>query len=440
MLMTRRVGLALLLSGFVALGAAGPAPVVAGEFPKLDALPSQTQPPDPLKMFDGTPVTTAEQWFSARRPEIKALFEHYMYGAAPPPPEVSATIERSNDTLFGGKATLQEVTLRFGPPAAPPVHLLLVIPNQRQGPIPAFVGLNFCGNHAVLDDPEIRIPSGWMYKHCPGCENARATASGRGGEKDVWCAETLVNRGYALATFYDGDIDPDLADFTDGIHPHYLPAGSQAPGPHDWGTIAAWAWGLQRAVDYLLTREEIHPEKIAAIGHSRLGKTALLAGAFDERIAIVVPHQSGTGGCALSRDNDQETVERINRSFPHWFNDAFVEFGGHEDRLPIDQHLLMALVAPRPLLDTEGLQDKWANYDNAYRALQAADAVYKFLGAKGLVDGGRVEADESIEGPKFGALMQYRRDTRHVLNQDYWNKILDFADRHYAGPRPERVK
>ena len=128
-------------------------------------------------------------------------------------------------------------------------------------------------------------------------------------------------------------------------------------------------------------------------GHSRLGKTALVAAAFDERIALVVPHQSGTGGCALSRDNDQETVERINRVFPHWFDGVFKEFNRREDRLPIDQNLLECLVAPRPIIDTEGLQDKWSNPGNAFRSLQAADKVYKFLGLRGLVGSGVIRGE-----------------------------------------------
>ncbi len=181
-----------------------------------------------------------------------------------------------------------------------------------------------------------------------------------------------------------------------------------------------------------MTDDDVDNDRIAVIGHSRRGKTAPLTGAFDERIDLVVPHQSGTGGCALSRDNDQETVERINRVFPHWFNDVFTEFNDNEDKLPVDQHLLMALVAPRPLLDTAGLKDKWANYESALRALKAADPVYKFLGARGMVGSGMIVGDEKMTDDNAGNLMQYRRDTAHTLNVGYWNGILDFADRCFA--------
>jgi (4-O-methyl)-D-glucuronate---lignin esterase len=236
----------------------------------------------------------------------------------------------------------------------------------------------------------------------------------------------LIDRGYAFATYHNADMDPDVHDFTDGIHPYY----ADLPWPKEthWGTIAAWAWGLQRCVDYLVTEEALDSEGICVTGHSRRGKTALLAGAMDERIALVVPLQSGTGGCALSRNNDQETVERINRVFPHWFNDTFTEFNDNEAQLPIDQHLLMALVVPRPLLDIGGLQDTWANYESALLALKAADPVWKFLGASGMNGTGVIQGEDPIGGPNFGTILQYRRDTPHRIDKGYWRAILDFAD------------
>ncbi|MGE3316215.1 MAG: acetylxylan esterase [Planctomycetaceae bacterium] len=398
-------------------------------FPEFDKLPSHPDLPDPLVLFDGHPVTTPAEWNDKRRPELKALFEHYMYGYAPPAPEkIHAKVLFENKSFLDGKATLRETELKFGPPATPALHVLIILPNQVTGPVPVFTALNFCGNHAVVADPGVAISENWMYPKCAGCVDDRATEKGRGTQAAMWSADLLVERGYGLVTCYYGDIDPDQPDFTDGIHPHYLPSGQTQPGQHDWGSIRAWAWGLSRIVDHLVTLPEIDPKRICVTGHSRLGKTALVAAAFDERFALAAPHQSGTGGCALSRDNDQETVERINRVFPHWFNDEFVKFANHEDKLPIDQHLLMALVAPRPLLDTEGDQDKWANYSSSLRALQSADKVYKLLGARGLVGAGLVQGDESVGDKKVGNLVQYRRDVKHELNRDFWQRMLDFAD------------
>ena len=167
-------------------------------------------------------------------------------------------------------------------------------------------------------------------------------------------------------------------------------------------------------------------------GHSRLGKTALVAAAFDERIALVVPHQSGTGGCALSRDNDQETVERINRVFPHWFDAVFKNSTAARTACRSTRTCSMCLVAPRPIIDTEGLQDKWSNPGNAFRSLQSADKVYKFLGLRGLVGSGVIRGEEPINDHTFGDLVQYRRNTKHELSKDYWVKIFDFADAYFA--------
>jgi hypothetical protein len=401
-------------------------------FPKFEDLPSNKELPDPLTMFDGTKVRTSSDWFQKRRPELKGLIQHYMYGVAPAAPtNLKAEVVRTDDKALDGKATLREITLTFGPQNKGRINLLLIVPNKRQGPVPVFAGLNFNGNHAVLADPKIALPTGWVREK-PGTKNNRATDEGRGSEVNVWAADLLVDRGYALATAYYGDIDPDKHDWTDGVHPLYYKEGQTEPAANEWGSIAAWAWGLSRIVDHLSTRDDIDAKRIASIGHSRLGKTALYAGAMDERIAIVCPHQSGTGGCALSRDNDQETVERINRSFPHWFDDNFTLFNNHEDKIPFDQHCLMALCAPRPIFDTEGLQDKWANYDAGLRALKGADPVYKLLGKRGFKLGRPLGQDEKITADNIGELNQYRRDEKHQLNRDYWEKILDFADVWYA--------
>ena len=404
--------------------------------PGIEELPSQAELPDPLVMFDGSAVETPEQWFTQRRPELKTLFSYYMYGIAPEPPEIDTQITQTVPDLLQGKATLKEVTIRFPALAddAPAIHLALFVPNEGDGPYPVFMGLNKCGNHTVLGDERITVdPDVWRHSSCSDEDRG-----GRGAQTDFWEVEYLIDRGYAFATFHESNIDPDRHDFTDGIHPYF----EDLPGPEGshWGTIAAWAWGLQRCVDYLQMDEDIDNDRIAITGHSRRGKTALLASAFDERVDLAVPHQSGTGGAALSRENDQETVERINRVFPHWFNDHFTWFNDREAKLPFDQHLLMALMAPRPLLDTAGLQDTWANYESALRGLQAADEVYEFLGYEGLSGDGMVMGDNPIEGDSFGELMQYRRDTPHTLNRGYWETMLDFADAHFSGgDAPMRV-
>jgi hypothetical protein len=397
-----------------------------GEFPEVSKLPPQPGLPDPLILFDGSRVTTKEQWVHQRRPELKALFEYYMYGRAPAPPaKVAAAVEREDHRFFDGKATKKEVTIHFGPSDCPPIHLLLVVPNNLKAPAPVFLGMNFCGNHALVKDPSVAIPTAWMYGQYPGVKNNHATDAGRGTQVDVWAIEQSIDRGYAVATFYNGDIDPDRPDVREGIQPHYRKKGEK-PGPHDWGTIAAWAWGVQRAVDYLRTNKDIDPARIAVVGHSRLGKTAVLAAAFDDRIALAIPLQAGCGGTAPSRGKVGESVKQINTGFPHWFNATFKEFNDQPDRLPFDQHCLVALVAPRPVLFSNAVEDTWANPEGQFEVLRAADPVYRFLGVDGL---------EAKRMPRPGKLVNsrlgyYIRPGKHSMTRDDWKVFLDFADKH----------
>jgi hypothetical protein len=425
----RRRG-ALLLSCMIPLlaSACGSTPA-APPLPDMEALPVQKDLPDPLVMMDGSKVTTPAQWNAERRPELKRLFQHYMYGYFPPPPDaVTSRVDRTDPAALGGKATLKEITIAFGPPAAPKIRLLLVVPNKRTGPAPVILGLNFNGNHTVLADPAIALPEGWVPNGA-NAKNNRATEAGRGADAKGWAIENSIDRGYAIATFYHGDIDPDRNDFTDGIHPFYFKPGQTAPGPNDWGSIAAWAWGLSRAADTLVTDRDLDANRIAVYGHSRNGKTALLAGAFDDRFALVFPHQAGCGGSAPSRTQNPkaETTKRINKVFPHWFNNTFHRFDDQPERLPFDQHGLVAICAPRPVLFTNGILDQWANPAGQFDMLKAADPVYRLLGAGGL------DATEMppIGTPSMGTLGYCIREGSHTCNVDYWNVILDFADRHF---------
>jgi hypothetical protein len=399
------------------------------EFPPVASLPRQAELPDPLVMFHGQRLTTPEQWREKRRPELKALFEFYMYGKAPAPPDnLQAKVERVDLNYFGGKATKKEVAISFGPPGTPVIHLLVVSPSRRECCSPVFVGTNFHGNHTLVDDPSVSLPTAWMPDGTPGAKDHRATDAGRGTEKSVWNLEGSIDRGYAVATFYCGDIDPDKPDFSDGVHPHYYKPGQTEPGPHEWGTIAAWAWGISRAVDYLVTDPNIDAERIAVVGHSRLGKTALLAAAMDERIALAIPLQAGCGGTAPSRGSVGESVKQINDRFPHWFCATFKQFNEQVDRLPFDQHSLVALVAPRPVLFANAVEDEWANPAGQFDMLKAADAVYRFLGVEGLGVGRMPEPGELVGG----RLGYFIRPGKHSMTLEDWQVFWDFADKHMA--------
>jgi (4-O-methyl)-D-glucuronate---lignin esterase len=402
------------------------AEMALADFPDASNLPVRPELPDPLVMLDGGRVTSPEQWTGRRRAELKALFQHYMYGQMPPAPaSVAATVEREDKHYFGGKATKKEVTIAFGPASTPKIHLLLVVPNRRTGPSPAFLGLNFYGNHTALADPTIALPDVWMPPSGPGVKDNKATDAGRGKEEGVWSIEKVIDRGYALATVYCGDIAPDHPGFADGVFPAYAGAGPKR-APDDWGAVAAWAWGLSRTLDYLQTDGDLDKDRISVVGHSRLGKAALLAGAFDERFALTIGHQAGCGGSAPSRGKIGEQVKQINDRFPHWFDDEFKKFNDQVDRLPFDQNGLVALAAPRPLLLTNGTLDTWANPAGQFDVLKGADSVYRLLGVKGL-------GDESMPPPGtlVGDRLAYHiRPGKHAMLPEDWETFLAFADKH----------
>lgn len=392
--------------------------------PAPSELRSRPDLPDPLRTLDGDRIQTPAEWWDGRRREIERLLRHYVYGFAPNRPDIDVREERTVEVL-DGSAMLTELAIGFPDLGGdvPSIDLALFTPTDA-GQVPTFLGLNRLGNHSVVADEAVSItPAGERF----GSEE-------RGTRTDFWCVESVVKRGYGFATFHQADVDPDRDQFTEGVSAHFDRAALPGPRSAAWGTLAAWAWGLQRGVDALRDHRQVDPDGIAVIGHSRRGKAALLAGATDRRIAMVVPHQSGTGGCTLSRENDQETVAAINEEFPHWFNDIFPAFSGREDRLPVDQHLLIALVAPRPVLDTEGARDNWSNPGRALDAVRAADPVYELLGAEGTVDGGLRHEGDRIAPETVGELLQYRRETGHILDRGYWESILDFADCHLREP------
>ena len=295
-------------------------PAMPADFPPPDKLPAKPEMPNPAVMLDGTKVTTKADWEAKRRPELKALFENYMYGKFPAKPEkVTAKVLFEDAKAFGGKGTLREVEIAFGPPEWPKIYLLVAVPNGKT-PAPCLVGPNFQGNHCLVADERVRITPDWCYANTPGVKNNKATAEGRGKVLDVWPFEQALEKGYAVATFYSGDIQPDRPDVREGMRATLPVHRGDVPGD-ETATVMWWAWGVHRAVDFLLTDKSIDGKRLAVVGHSRLGKTALLAGAFDDRLAVVIPHQSGCGGAGPSRSQNPkaETVKRINTSFPHWF-------------------------------------------------------------------------------------------------------------------------
>lgn len=412
-------GSALLLPGCVT-------PTAERQFADPSALPAQPGMPDPLVMLDGRRVTSQAQWFGKRRPELQALFAHYMYGPIPPrPPQPRMKVAAEHRDFLDGQATLRLVTIETdSAPHAPRIDLMLVIPNQRTGPAPVFLTMDFCGNHAITADARVPLARTWMGQFCKGCSDNAATEASRGTQAVDWPLAEMVRRGYALAAFYSGDVDPDRAEASDGLYAWLAGGDPGRNNPTNRGTIAAWAWGFHRCVDYLVTDHDLDARHIAALGHSRNGKTALLAAAYDERIAMAFPHQAGCGGSAPSRGKTGESVKAINDRFPHWFNAQFKQFNDATDRLPFDQNGLLALCAPRPVLFSAAEGDQWANPAGQFEVLKAADPVYRLLGVEGISVQAMPPARQLV-GNRLG---YYIRDGKHSMTADDWKVFMDFAD------------
>ncbi|MFM8358785.1 MAG: acetylxylan esterase, partial [Verrucomicrobiota bacterium] len=335
--------------------------------------------------------------------------------------------------FLGGKATLRLVTLAWAGEGAPSIDLLVVVPNRRTGRVPVFLAMNFCGNHALTADPRVPLTRGWLYNNCPGCRDNRATGESRGRQAGDWPLEEIIDRGYALASFCSTDVDSDRGDVSDGVYA-WLARQTGRPErarPAHRGTIAAWAWGYHRCVAYLQTDRALDARRIAVVGHSRNGKTALLAAAMDERIALAIPHQAGCGGTAPSRGRVGESVQQINDRFPHWFNGRFKQFNDEPARLPFDQHGLVALMAPRPVLLSNAQEDQWANPAGQFEVLRAAEPVYRLLGAGGVGAEALPPEGRLLKGP----LGYYLRPGKHSMTAADWRVFIEFADAHF---RPGR--
>lgn len=394
-------------------------------------VPSYTLP-DPLVCADGTRVTNPNIWQQKRRPELVQLFEEQVYGRSPKPSPNQMRFEVMSEVTnaLGGKATRKEIGIHFtGDPTGPRLDLLLYLPNHSRKPTPAFLGLNFNGNHAVTAERDVRLSDRWMVGERSSCiVSNRATEACRGIEASRWQIEKIVARGYALATFNYGDVEPDFAQgWKLGVRAALSPAGTNTTfKPDEWGAISAWAWGLSRALDYLETDRAVDAKRVAVIGHSRLGKTALWAGARDERFAIVISNDSGEGGAALARRRFGERTANLNKAFPHWFCGNFKQYSEHEDLMPVDQHELIALIAPRPVYVASAEKDRWADPRGEFLAAKAAEPVYALFGKAGL----GVTEPPPLNLPVGDVIGYHIRSGEHDVTEYDWEQYLNFADRH----------
>ena len=389
--------------------------------------------PDSLTCIDGTNCTTPEQWIHIRRPELLQLFSENIYGKTPDlgHPLRAEIIEEG--IALSKRALRRQIRLFFPQKTdttATHMDILCYIPNEIEKPVPLFLGLNFAGNHTIQSDPSILLTSSWISEKWEGVVNNHATEKSRGTQALRWDIDQIIDRGYGLATVYYGDIDPDFDDgYQNGIHPIFYGPKQKQPKNDEWGSIGAWAWGLSRALDYFHTDESIDNCRVAVFGHSRLGKSALRAGVCDDRFALIISNESGCGGAALSRRCYGETIERINKSFPHWFCNNFRKFNLNEKNLPIDQHQLIALAAPRPIYIASAVDDRWADPQGEFLSALNANEVYHLLSHDGLP----VQKIPTLEQPVMGRIGYHIRRGGHGVMPYDWNQFLDFADLNMPG-------
>jgi len=366
-------------------------------------VPSYTLP-DALLSLDGKRITTKKQWETSRRPEVLRLFADNVYGQIPKVySAIKFTLTNEDKAAMGGKAHLKQVQIEVTHrQKSLTINLVLFTPNQVQGPAPAFLLIN----HRDKDntDPTRTVKS------------------------DFWPAELLIDEGFAIAAFHVSEVAPDNKDtFQHGVLQQLYP--EQLDMDNGMRALGAWGWGASRVMDYLQQDVQIDKNKVAVIGHSRGGKAALWCGAQDQRFALVVSSCSGNGGSSLSRRRYGERVKMTNTAFPHWFAPRFSQYNDREEALPIDQHELLALIAPRAVYVGTASEDKWADPLGSFLALKNAESVYALYGIGPLP----TTVQPAVNMPVFNTTLGYHlREGAHNLTRYDWQQYLTFARRHFS--------
>lgn len=400
--------------------AAAPKPAIPANYD--EALVGSYTLPDPLVLANGKRVRDAKTWSSKRRPEILQLVEANMHGCSPGRPTgMMFDVFDKGTPAFDGKAIRKQIEIRFSAmKTGPKTDLLLYLPAAATKPSPVLLCLSFSANSNTVEDLSVRVGEIWNR------ERRRVPAS-EGRRFGTLKVDELIAKGFGVATMYYGDIEPDFPGGASyGVRGLYLKPGQTEPAPDEWGAISAWAWGMSRAMDYLETDPSVDKKRVAIFGVSRLGKTVLWAGAGDTRFAMVIASCSGEGGASLSRRNYGETVKHMNVNFGYQFAGNFQKFGNNVDELPVDSHMLIALIAPRPVYLSTGDQDRWSDPKGEFLAAVAAEPVYRLLGKQGL------GTDQlPLPGQPILHTMGYHMHAGgHGANPYDWEQYLKFLQMH----------
>ena len=360
-----------------------------------------------MKTEGGQAVTTVAQWEQTRRAEIFNLFQEQVYGRNPVGRPDALRFEALGEAaeMLDGKAVRKRVRIHFEGPGG-----------KGQFDVSAFIPKG-----------EKKAPGFLLICNRSPEENLDAE---RTLKSPFWPVEEIVSRGYAAIAFYTQDVAPDKKpSFDGGVHTVFVPDPA-ARKPDSWGTLAAWAWGASRVMDWIETEPLLDAKRIAVIGHSRGGKTALWCGATDLRFALAISNESGCGGAKLNRMDlpKSEHVAQITKNFDYWFCGNFRKYVDNEDALPIDQHQLLALMAPRLVYVASAEGDPWAGPEGEFESCKLASPAWALYGKKGLVG----DTFPALETPlQEGSVGYHIRSGQHDLTLYDWQRYMDFADKHF---------
>jgi len=367
--------------------------------------------PELLVTGANKPVRNRKTWEKVRRPEILRLFEDNVYGQMPKQYDsIKYRVTHEDRAAMQSRALLKKVLIEvFNNSKSVKINLILFVPNNVKKPVPVFLLINNRGKENT--DPE------------------------RKTKTEFWPAEQVVDSGYAIAAIHVSDLAPDdKINYVNGVLQLYP---EQLGADNGIKAIGAWAWGASRVMDYFETDNDINADKVALVGHSRGGKASLFAAAEDQRFALCISNCSGNTGAALARRQFGERINRINTVFPHWFNENYKKYNSNEAMLPVDQHMLVALIAPRPVYATNASQDLWADPTGTFLSLKHAEEVYRLYGLKSNLPSTPPGPNQPmIQSP----IAYHNRQGEHNLTIYDWENFIRFANYHYHGEKKKEFR